>query len=156
MIAFALALAVHTLSAIIWVGGMFFVLTILQPSLAEMPAPERQALLGRVLPRFFHWVWLSIAGILGTGYGVLFLGYRGGFTGGGLHIDIMQITGLVMIILFAYLYFFPFRWFKRARATGDVASAGAALAQIRPIVVVNLILGLFTAAIGATGTLWAY
>jgi uncharacterized membrane protein len=156
MFAFALALAVHTLAALIWVGGMFFAHVILRPAALDLAPPERLGLWRRVLPRFFTWVWLSIAALLVTGYGVLFLGYRGGMTGGALHIDLMQATGLIMMVNFTYLYFGPFRAFKRAVDSGGFPAAAAALGRVRTIVIVNLILGLFTTALGATGTLWAY
>lgn len=156
MLAFALALAVHTLAAVIWVGGMFFAHVILRPAALAMAPPDRLALWRRVLPRFFLWVWLSIAALLASGYGVLLLGYRGGVTGGGLHIDLMQLTGLIMMANFAFLYAAPFAAFKRHVDAGDFPAAAASLGRIRHIVTVNLVLGLFTTALGATGTLWAY
>lgn len=156
MIAFALALAVHTLAAVIWVGGMFFAHVVLRPAALDLAPPERLGLWRRVLPRFFNWVWLSIAALLVSGYGVLFLGYRGGVTGGALHIDLMQVTGLVMMINFAFLYFGPFRTFKCRVDAADLPGAAVSLGRVRTIVTVNLVLGLFTTAVGATGTLWAY
>lgn len=156
MLAFALALAIHTLAALIWVGGMFFAHVILRPAALDLAPPERLGLWRRVLPRFFRWVWLSIAALLVSGYGVLLLGYRGGVTGGGLHIDLMQLTGLIMMANFAFLYFVPFAAFKRRVDAGDFPAAADALGRVRQIVVVNLVLGLFTTAVGATGTLWAY
>lgn len=156
MLAFALALAIHTLAALIWVGGMFFAHVILRPAALDLAPPERLGLWRRVLPRFFRWVWLSIAALLVSGYGVLLLGYRGGVTGGGLHIDLMQLTGLIMMANFTFLYFVPFAAFKRRVDAGDFPAAADALGRVRQIVVVNLVLGLFTTAVGATGTLWAY
>lgn len=156
MFAFAFSLAFHTLAAIIWVGGMFFAHVALRPAVAPLPPAERLALWRRTLPRFFAWVWACVAVLLASGYGVLLLGYRGGLGGGGLHIDIMQATGTVMMVLFAYLFFAPWQAFKRAMAAADLTEAAGALARIRQIVTINLTLGLFTAAIGATGALWAY
>lgn len=156
MIAFALTLAIHTLAAVIWVGGMFFAHFALRPAALDLAPPERLGLWRRVLPRFFNWVWLSIAALLVTGYGVLFLGYRGGLTGGALHIDLMQATGLLMMINFTYLYFGPFRTFKRHVDAAAYPDAAVSLGRVRTIVTINLVLGLFTTAVGATGTLWAY
>jgi len=156
MTGFILALAVHLIAATIWVGGMFFAHVVLRPSVMDMAPPDRLALWRKVLPRFFAWVWASIAAILATGYGVLLLGYRGGLGGGGLHIDIMQVTGLIMTANFVFLYFGPFGSFKRLLEEGDIKGAAAAQNRIRQIVVVNLILGLLTMAVGGTGTLWAY
>jgi uncharacterized membrane protein len=156
MTGFILALAVHLIAATIWVGGMFFAHVVLRPSVMDMAPPDRLALWRKVLPRFFTWVWASIAAILATGYGVLLLGYRGGLGGGGLHIDIMQVTGLIMTANFVFLYFGPFGSFKRLLEEGDIKGAAAAQNRIRQIVVVNLVLGLLTMAVGGTGTLWAY
>lgn len=156
MLAFALALALHTVAAVIWVGGMFFAHMALRPAVLPMQPAERLGLWLRVLPRFFAWVWVAVLTLAATGWGVLLLGYRGGLGGGGLHIDIMQVTGSVMMMLFVYLFFAPWQAFKRAMKAGELAEAGAAQARIRGIVTINLALGLFTAAIGATGALWAY
>jgi uncharacterized membrane protein len=156
MAAFVLALAVHLAASVVWVGGMFFAHMVLRPSVMEMSPPDRLALWRRVFPRFFAWVWLSIAALLISGYGVLFLGYRGGIGGGGLHIHIMQATGLLMVANFIFLYFGPFGSFKRLLEAGDIPGAAAAQARIRQIVAINLVLGLFTVAVGGTGTLWAY
>lgn len=156
MLAFALALAIHTLAAVIWVGGMFFAHVILRPAALDLAPPERLGLWRRVLPRFFAWVWASIAALLATGYGVLLLGYRGGITGGGLHIDLMQVVGLVMMANFTYLFLGPFRAFRHHVDAARFPQAADALARVRIIVTINLVLGLFTTAIGATGTLWAY
>lgn len=156
MLEFSLALAFHTLAAVVWVGGMFFAHIILRPALMEREPELRLTLWTRIFPRFFRWVWLSVITLLVTGYGVLLLGYRGGVTGGGPHIDIMQTTGLTMIALYAYLFFGPYRGFKAAMAAGDLPSAAVFHAKIRQIVMINLVLGVFTTCIGATGTLWAY
>lgn len=156
MLFYTLALAVHALATLTWVGGMIFVHLVLRPATADMALPLRLELWRRVLPRFFTLVWVSIVALLLSGYGVLFLGYRGGFTGGAVHIDIMQITGLIMIANFVYLYFGPFQAFKRRVDTEEWGKAAGSLGRIRMVVLINLVLGLATTAIGATGTLWAY
>lgn len=154
MLNYALPLALHLLAAIVWVGGMFFAHMALRPSVAKMAPPERLGLLRQIMGRFFLWVWIAIATLLATGYGVLLLGYRGGLGGGGLHIDIMQMTGTVMMALFVYLFFVPWRAFKGALAEGEIAKAAGHQARIRVIILVNLVLGLVTAAIGGTGAFW--
>ncbi len=98
-------------------------------------------------------MWASILALLVTGYGMLFFGF-GGFVGVGLHVHLMQTTGLVMMALFLHLYFAPWRRFQRALDQGDQAGAAKQLGQIRMIVAINLILGLITTAIGASGRYW--
>ncbi len=156
MLPYALALALHTVAAVIWVGGMFFAHMALRPAMAAMEPAERLGLWLRLLPRFFAWVWAAVFALLATGYAMLFLGYLGGLGGAGLYVDVMQVTGLVMMVLFVYLFFAPWQAFKRAMKAGDLAEAAENQARIRRIVAINLILGLFTAAIGSTGAAGAY
>lgn len=153
---FAATIGLHTLAAVIWVGGMFFAHMVLRPSVTEMTASLRLALWRRVLPRFFAWVAISIAVLVATGYGVLLTGYRGGISGGNLHIDIMQIIGVVMIVLYLFMLVGPYLSFKRALATNDLVAAATQQSRIRAIVLVNLVLGLFTTFIGAAGTFVGY
>ncbi|MBC7907114.1 MAG: hypothetical protein H7Y60_10255 [Rhodospirillaceae bacterium] len=153
---FAATIGLHTLAAVIWVGGMFFAHVVLRPSVSDMNPTLRLSLWRHVLPRFFAWVFISIGVLLVTGYGVLLTGYRGGISGGYLHIDIMQIIGAIMIVLFLFLFLGPYGSFKRALARNDITAAVTAQGRIRKIVVINLILGLFTTFIGAAGTFVGY
>jgi uncharacterized membrane protein len=153
---YGIGIAVHTLAAVVWVGGMYFAHVVLRPALAEATPAVRLGLWRRVLPLFFSRVWLAIATLLVTGYGVLLTGYRGGVSGGALHVDIMQITGLTMMALYCYLWFFPYRAFKGAMEIDDLAAAGAAQARIRQVVTINLGLGLLTVFVGAAGTFIGY
>ena len=146
--------ALHALAAVLWVGGMFFALIVLRPSAGSLEPPARVALWHRVFSRFFPWVWASIAVLLVSGYAMLFLRF-GGFAGASLHIHLMQATGLLMMLLFLHLFFAPWRRFCRAVAAGAPAEAGKALDQIRRIVVINLVLGVITVAVGASGRFWA-
>jgi uncharacterized membrane protein len=84
---------------------------------------------------------------------MLFLGF-GGFAGAGLHIHIMQATGILMMLLFLHLFFAPWRRFSRAVDAGTYPEAAPALNQIRRIVAINLVLGLVTVAAGASGRFW--
>ncbi len=156
MVIFALSLVFHTLASIIWVGGMFFVRAILIPSLDGWAPAEQFAVLARVLPVFFRVIWGTVVVLLVTGYGVLLFGYSDGLGGGGIHVDIMQAAGWILIFSFIYLDFVPFRSFLRARASGDMDRAAHKLALLRKGFGLTLILGLLTAAVGATGSLLAY
>ena len=68
-----LLLALHTLAAVLWVGGMFFALVVLRPAADGLDGPERLRLWRRVFARFFPWVWVAVATLLVTGYIMLFL-----------------------------------------------------------------------------------
>jgi len=153
---FAALIGLHTLAAVVWVGGMFFAHVVLRPSVTDMSPTLRLQLWRHVLPRFFKWVAISIVVLLVTGYGVLLTGYRGGISGGNLHIDVMQIIGAIMIVLFLFLVLGPYGSLKRALERNDTAAAITAQGRIRQIVVVNLMLGLFVTFIGAAGTFVGY
>jgi uncharacterized membrane protein len=148
-----IGLAVHVLAAVVWVGGMFFAYVVLRPVAGELEPMPRLRLWRGVFDRFFPWVWASIVGLLLSGYGMLLFGL-GGFADAGLHVHLMQATGLVMMALFLHLYFAPWRRLQRELEQGDGVAAAVQLGQIRRIVAINLVLGLITAAIGASGRFW--
>jgi uncharacterized membrane protein len=75
----------------------------------------------------------------------------GGFGRVGLHINLMQGIGILMMLLFFHLYFAPWRRFRLATAREDWAEGGRQLGQIRVIVTINLLLGLIVVAIGISG-----
>jgi uncharacterized membrane protein len=145
----ALAIVLHQLATLVWVGGMFFAHMALRPAAnALLDPPMRLPLMRAVLDRFFPWVWISIAVLWGSGYW-LFAGVFGGRAP--LHVHLMMGIALVMTLLFAYIWFGAFRRMRAAVAGADWPAAGAAMATIRVIILTNLILGLITAAIGAGG-----
>jgi uncharacterized membrane protein len=147
------ALIVHLLAAIVWVGGMFFAHQVLRPAAAMLEPGPRLILWSRVLGRFFAWVIAAIILLLLSGYTLVF-GVFGGFRAIGLYIHLMQGLGILMMLLFLHLYFAPWRRFRMAVARQDWAEGGRQLAQIRTIVTINLVLGLVVAAIGGSGRYW--
>jgi uncharacterized membrane protein len=151
--AMILGLTLHILGAVVWVGGMFLAYMVLRPVTGTLEPPARLLLWRGLFERFFPWVWASIAALLLSGYGMLFLAL-GGFAGAGVQVHIMNLTGLVMMALFLHLYFAPWRRMQRALDAGDNAAAAHQLGQIRLIVAINLGLGLITSVIGATGRYW--
>ena len=148
-----ITLIVHVLSAVVWVGGMFFALIVLRPATAALEPGARLGLWLRVFERFFAWVFAAIVLLLASGYAMIF-GVYAGFRGIGLHVHIMQALGIVMMLLFFHLYFAPWRRFRAALARQDQAAAAGQLAQIRMIVTINLFLGLVTVAVGSSGRYW--
>jgi uncharacterized membrane protein len=98
-------------------------------------------------------VWASIIVLLLSGYGMMALAF-GGFAGAPLHVNVMQGIGIVMMLLFAHLYFAPWRRFGIAVTGEDFPAAAEQLNQIRRIVAVNLVLGLITIVVGASGRYW--
>ena len=149
----ALLIALHVLAVVVWVGGMFFAYMVLRQSAGPLEPEARLALWHRVFRRFFPWVWASIVLLLVSGYSMMLLHF-GGFAGAGLHVQLMQGTGIVMMLLFLYLFFAPWRRFSQAIEREAFPEAAKELDQIRRIVAINLVLGLLTVIVGASGRFW--
>lgn len=137
-------LAIHILCAVIWVGGMFFALLVLRPSLAALNPPQRMQLHGQVFRRFFLVIWHVMPLALITGYAML-LGVYGGFAGAAWNVNLMQLLGLVMAAVFLVIFFGPWRRFRRS------ATAVQAAGSIRTLITINLVLGLVTVCVAALG-----
>ena len=144
-------LSLHALAAVLWVGGMFFAYMILRPAAGSLEAPAPA--LARVFAHFFPWVWASVLLLLASGYTMLFASL-GGFREVGVHVHLMQATGLFMMLLFAYLFFAPWRHFQQAVDSKDWTQAGRHLGSIRRVVAINLLLGLLTVVVGSGGRYW--
>jgi uncharacterized membrane protein len=143
------AIFLHILSAVVWIGGMFFAYMALRPAAVEtLEPPARLKLWAAVFRRFFLWVWAAVILILLSGFHML--GEIGALPG---YILAMMVIGIVMAVIFFYVYFLPFTALKRGCAAGDWQAAGAALSQIRVLVGINLALGLINVAVATLGPL---
>lgn len=139
----------HILGFTIWVGGMFFAHNALRPvAIVTLEAPQRLTLLAGVFTKFFLWVWLSIALVFGSGMAMM-----AGMGKPPLYVMLMFVLGVIMMLIFAHIFFAPYRRLKRAVAAQDWQAGGAAMATVRNLVGVNLILGLLTIAIGSLGAI---
>ena len=129
----------HLAAAILWLGGMGFVLLALRPAAtATLAPPQRLPLMAAVMRRFFVVVWICIFVLLITGVAMLAItGLRGAAPGWRAMFGI----GLVMFAVFAYLSFVPFRRLRRAVAAQDWPTGGAQIRQIASLVVLNFVLG---------------
>jgi len=151
----AVAIALHLLAAVIWVGGMFFAYMALRPVAATLLEPPlRLPLWSQVFARFFRWVTAAVIVLPITGYWMLFAVF-GGMAGAGLHIHVMQGVGIVMFLIFGHLYFGPYRRMNLAIEKQDWKEAGVRLAQMRKITATNLSLGLVVAVVASSGRYWA-
>ncbi|HHI76156.1 MAG TPA: hypothetical protein ENJ94_03175 [Gammaproteobacteria bacterium] len=146
----SLTVPLHLLSVVIWVGGMFFAYMVLRPVAAgQLEPPARLRLWVGVFGRFFPWVWVCVALILGTGLWMMF-GTFGGFQAP-LYIHVMFGLGIVMMLIFMHVFFAPYGRLKRAVAAEDWPAGGKALGQIRMLVGTNTLIGLANIAIAAGG-----
>jgi uncharacterized membrane protein len=133
----AVALALHILGAVVWVGGMFVIYVCLRPALGTLEPPQRLRPMRVTFQKFFPWVWLAILLLLASGYWMLF-----------------TMIGWLVIALFVWLFHGPWLAFKRAVDVEDWPSASATLNRIRQIIAVNLPLGLLVVVIGGSGRYW--
>jgi uncharacterized membrane protein len=147
----AIALTLHIVFAVIWVGGMFFAYVALRPvAAALLEPPQRLPLWSQTFERFFPWVWAAVTVLPITGYWTILSVFEG-FRNAGVHVHIMQLTGWAMILIFLHVYFAPFRRLKTAVAAEDWMAAAKQLAQIRRLIAVNLALGLLTITVATGG-----
>lgn len=138
-------LALHILCIVAWVGGMFFAVTILRPSIAALEPAQRIALHNRVFRRFFLVIWHVMPIALLSGYAMI-IGVWGGFAHLPWNVNVMQALGLIMAAVFLFVVFGPY---KRFRAAVSTARAAEAAERIRRLIVVNLALGVVTIIVAA-------
>jgi len=145
----ALLLMLHIMGVVIWVGGMFFAYVCLRPALVELPdPPERLRVWRAVFARFFVWVWWAVALIAASGL-IMFIQH--GFARSPLSWHLMMASGLVMMLIFAFVAKFLYPALDRAVDTADWKTAGLVLTRIRQMVGANLILGFLTIAVATSG-----
>ena len=131
----------HVLATVVWVGGMFFAHQCLRPvAMVQLEPPQRLRLWSGVFGRFFPWVWLCVALLIGTGQ-ALVIG-MGGMAAMPAHLHAMVGIGYLMAAIFTFIYFKPYASLRKAVAAGDWPAGGQALNLIRRLVGVNLSLGL--------------
>ena len=144
-----IALLLHLLGVVVWVGGMFFAYMALRPVAAMvLEPPQRLSLWAGVFGKFFPWVWLSVAFILGSGLYMLML--LGG-TAAPTYAIAMMGLGIVMMLIFAHVFFAAYKKLKRAVADQAWPAGGAALGQIRKLIGINLSIGLVTIVVAILG-----
>jgi uncharacterized membrane protein len=138
-------LAIHVLSAVVWVGGMFYAIIVLRPALSVLDAAPRLQLHMLTLKRFFLVVWHAMPLMLLTGWGMI---VAAGWDMGHLplYVNAMQGLGVVMAGIFLFTYFVPFRRLRRAIRPGPEL-----LGRIRLLVTANLIMGLLVILIATFG-----
>lgn len=145
-------IALHALAAVIWVGGLFFLVGILRPAASSVPLAERLPLLSTAMGRFFLWVWIAIIVLLVTGNTMIFM--LGGMAGVPLYIHLMQGLGWVMFLLFGHMFFSPWRRVRVALSAGALADASRAMNQLRFFAAINLAIGLVVVVIATGGRYW--
>jgi uncharacterized membrane protein len=143
----SIALFLHLLSVVVWVGGMFLAYVVVRPAIVEvLEPPQRLKLWSGIFRRFFPWVWAAVAVILASGFMMM-----GQMPRVPVYVVVMTVIGVVMSGIFMQVYFAPFARLKRAVTAEDWKAGGAALGQIRMLVGINLALGIINIAVVVLG-----
>ena len=145
----AIALGLHVLASVLWVGGMIVMLSVVRPvAIKLLEPPLRIVFLQKTMGRFFVKVWGSIVIILVTAGWMI--NHLGGMANVGWWVHAMSGLGVLMVLLFIYIYVIYRRLVKAVK--GEQWQEGAAhLGLLRKIVLVNLILGLLVVIIASGG-----
>lgn len=132
-------LFLHVAAAVVWLGGMAFMVLALRPVLAQQLAPpQRLPFLAAVLKRFFAVVAASIAVLLATGLPMLL---ETGMAKAPPGWHAMLGLGVAMMLVFGHIYVSPYRKLKLAVAAADWPEGGRHAARITTLVKINLGLG---------------
>jgi len=146
----------HVITAVIWVGGMFFAHNILRPAAGEsLEPPARQTLWVGVFKRFFPYVWLSVVLLPLTGYLMIFLRWDS-MAYAPLYVHIMNGLGMLMILIYMHVYFAPYKRLKSAVAEQRWPDGGKAIDQIRVLIGINKILGFIVIIVASGGRFFVY
>ncbi len=140
---------IHLLGVVVWIGGMFFAHMALRPAALALPPPQRLPLLAATLHHFLGWVAVAVAGILVSGIALIVM--LGGMRGVGPAVHAMTGLGVLMMLIYGHIVAVPFRRLRAAVAASEWERAGAAMAQVRRWVGVNLVLGIVTITVAVLG-----
>lgn len=140
----------HLLAVVVWVGGMVFAHFFLRPAVAALEPPQRLRLMHDVLGRFFAAVLAVVVLVLASGLALVGLAHAAGATMPWSW-TAMTALGLLMTAIFGHIRFALYRRLRQAVAAGDWPRGGAAMAQIRRWVGVNLVIGVAIVVIVGMG-----
>lgn len=128
----------HLSSAIVWMGGMAFMLYALRPAIGMLTPPQRFALVAEVLRRFFLMVRVSIVVLAVTGLSMVL---HVGISKSPLGWHLMMGIGLVMFAVFGHLDAGPHRRLRQAVADSDWPSAAEQMKRIPMLAAINFVMG---------------
>jgi uncharacterized membrane protein len=149
MTPFGILYTLHVLSALVWVGGMFFAWMVLRPAaMKALEGPARLKLWVEVFQGFFRWVWVAVVLLPISGVGMIHLQFSG-FEAAPRYVQVMMGLYVVMTALFIRIQALLFPELRTAVAAQDWPTGAATLGKIRKLVGINLIVGLVLVAIAS-------
>jgi uncharacterized membrane protein len=146
----ALALILHLVAINVWVGGTFFAIVILGRAIRNVDNAQQLLLWRLVFKRFFTWAWIAVIIILSSGTWMVHSVY-GGFGRIPIYVMLMGILALLMITVFVFIYFGPYRQFKQLVTMNSIDSCLQKLTIIRFAGIINMVLGLCIVVIIGSG-----
>ena len=138
-------LALHTIGAALWVGGMAYAIIVLRPAIVVLEPAARMQMHGQTMRRFLRLTWHVMPLVLISGWIMVFTLY-GGFANIPWAVNAMQTLGIVMAAVFAYLALGPYKRFRRAIRPGPEL-----ISKMRQLVLVNLALGTIVLVLASIG-----
>ena len=149
MTPFGIVYTLHVLSALVWVGGMFFAWMVLRPAaMKALEGPARLKLWVEVFQGFFRWVWVAVVLLPVSGVGMLHMHFNG-FETAPRYVQVMMGLYVVMTALFIRIQALLLPELRTAVGAQDWPTGAATLGKIRKLVGINLIVGLVLVAIAA-------
>jgi len=134
----------HLAGAIVWLGGMVFAHFALRPAAMQvLEPPQRLPLMAQALGRFFRMVAVAVVALVASGVWLL-LQVGMGQAPMGWHL--MLAIGLLMAVIFSFIYGGLYRALCRAVDARQWPAAAAVLNRIRVLVLVNMTLGFLAVA----------
>jgi uncharacterized membrane protein len=157
-VGYAILRSIHLLAVIAWVGGMFFVIACLRPAVAVLEPPQRIALMRATLARFIDIAGVAALLVLASGAWMIATTTRTTVKAGigvALPIDslAMVVLGLFMIVVYGYIRLVPWKRLQHAADARAWPDAAAALARIRALVILNVVLGLAIVVVTRLGAM---
>jgi uncharacterized membrane protein len=140
----------HILATIVFLGGLFFATFVVRPIARGLDIETASLLWQRMLSRVFAPAWVSLLLILGTGIGMVFLKF-GGFSGVPMIHRANMLIGIPAIALFAYVFFGPWRLYRRTISRRDWTAARSAITRVRVVIAIVLVLGVIASVVSAVG-----
>jgi uncharacterized membrane protein len=146
----AIALTLHLIAINVWVGGMFFVVVVMSRVIATLEPFQGLVIWHKTLAGFFALVWLAMLVLLLTGSWMIQRMY-GGLGNAPLYILLMTLLALLMMTVFIFTFFVPYRHFKQALQAQDFETCQRKLETVRLLGKLNMLIGLCVVMIIGAG-----
>lgn len=137
----AIAIILHLLAINVWIGGTFFSVMVLPRALTALTPAEKHRLSLHILHHYFIWVWLAIVLVIASG-GWMATHVFGSFQHLPTYVIVMISIAVTMMVVFMFMFFGPYRHYRRAEQAEDLTACEHYLGQVRLLSKINMFLGI--------------